>query len=289
MESKDSIAVRLSQILIKLNNGERLRKDELAKEFNISTRTISRDFKLLEILPIEKEGKEYFLADYALGKLSFKDIKNFAMLVGVKSLFPSFDNSFITDILNDKINCAFLIKNQGYSNIEISRDEFDEISAAVIKHWVIECKYNDKDRVLKPYKLINNNGIWYLLADDNGALKNFTLSKLKNIKIKDEFFKVNNEFIKRINENSSNWFSDKNFEVILEIKNEAKEYFKRKDVFPKYNIISQNNNSFTISTEVAYDDEVLSIVKYWLPYIKIISPIELREKFTKLLKEYIKD
>ena len=288
MHSHDKIAFRLAQILIKLNDGARLSIDELTEEFSVNKRTILRDFERLNILPIEKANGKYFLADYALGKLSYKDIQAFAILSGVKSLFPDLDDKFISDILNEKLNKVYLIKNQGFEDLQISRAEFEEISAAIIKNKMIECSYNAKLRSLKPYKLINNNGVWYLLADDSGKLKNFTLSKLENIKIKESTFEQNEEFINRIKQNDTNWFSDVKFEVTLEIKNEAMSYFKRKKFLPNFKIISEDEDKIILSTEVAYDDEILRVVKYWLPFIKIKEPEYLRVKFENLLEEYLR-
>ena len=138
MHSHDKIAFRLAQILIKLNDGARLSIDELTEEFSVNKRTILRDFERLNILPIEKANGKYFLADYALGKLSYKDIHAFAILSGVKSLFPDLDDKFISDILNEKLNKAYLIKNQGFEDLQISRAEFEEISAAIINNKIVE-------------------------------------------------------------------------------------------------------------------------------------------------------
>ena len=288
MHSHDKIAFRLAQILIKLNDRARLGIDELAEEFNVNKRTILRDFERLSVLPIGKENGKYFLEDYALGKLGFKDIKAFAALIGARSLFPELDDRFISDVLNEKLNKAYLIKNQGFESIQISRDDFEAVSAAVIKNRIVECEYNDKERKLKPYKLINNSGIWYLLADDEGKLKNFTLSKIKRIKIKSDTFSANAEFLKRIEKNDTNWFSDDKFKIMLEIKNEAMGYFKRKEFLPNYEVVQEDEHKIIINTEVAYDDEILRVVKYWLPFIKILEPKNLRDKFEELLRDYLK-
>ena len=288
MRSHDKIAVRLAQIIVKLNSGERLSIDELVEEFSVNKRTILRDFERLSILPIQKENGKYFLEDYALGKLGFKDIKTFAALIGARSLFPELDDRFISDVLNEKLNKAYLIKNQGFESIQISRDDFEAVSAAVIKNRIVDCEYNDKERKLKPYKLINNSGIWYLLADDEGKLKNFTLSKIKRIKIKGDTFTANAEFLKRIEKNDTNWFSDAKFKVTLEIKNEAMKYFKRKEFLPNYEVVQEDDHKIIISTEVAYDDEILRVVKYWLPFIKIVEPLNLKDKFENLLRDYLK-
>lgn len=74
---KDKLSTRLVYILQYLNNGERFSLEELAQEFNVSIRTIQRDLhECLAFIPIKKENGKYFLEDYVLGKLSFKDIQN---------------------------------------------------------------------------------------------------------------------------------------------------------------------------------------------------------------------
>lgn len=289
-KSHDKIATRLALILTKLNNGERFTVEELAEEFNVNIRTIQRDLnERLSYLPIVKEQSRYFMDSYALGKLTFEDIKSFATLSGIKSLYPTLSDRFIVDILNSKINRAYLIKNQNYENISYGYEFFEELSAAILNSDVVAFSYNDKIRTLNPYKLINNNGVWYLLADEDGKLKNFTFSKIKQLHWdKEKKFTPNKEFLEKISQNDTNWFSDTTIEVILEVANEAKEYFLRKDILANKKILEQAKEKLTISTKVSYDDEILRIVKYWLPYIRIVSPIYLQEKLNNTLKEYLK-
>ena len=74
---------------------------------------------------------------------------------------------------------------------------------------------------------------------------------------------------------------------MLEIKSEAMTYFKRKKFLPNYKIISEDEDKIVLSTEVAYDDEILRVVKYWLSFIKIKEPEYLRMKLERLLGEYL--
>lgn len=290
--SHDKIATRLVQILVKLNNGERFTVEELACEFNVTVRTVQRDLnERLSFIPIIKENNHYFMESYALGKLNFKDIKNFAVISGIKSLYPMLDDGFISDILNIKLNNAYLIKNQGFENISHQQDWFNKISAAIIKSSPIEFTYKEKHRVVNPYKLINNQGVWYLLADENEQLKSFTFSKIKQFSWSNEskVFTPKKEFLDKISQNDTNWFTQELIEVVLEINNTAKEYFFRKDTLPNKQILEQKENYFTVSTKVSYDDEILRVVKYWMPYIKIVSPLYLREKFNNILEDYLKE
>ncbi|MDD5229520.1 MAG: HTH domain-containing protein [Methylococcales bacterium] len=61
----DKTAVRLTEILKKFNEGEKLDPKELALEFNVTVRTIQRD--LLErfaYLPLRKDGNLFYLESF---------------------------------------------------------------------------------------------------------------------------------------------------------------------------------------------------------------------------------
>ena len=286
--SNDKLSVRLAQILTKFNSGEKVTIQELAEEFNVSTRSVERDLKeRLNYLPIKKENQYYSLEESALGKLNFNDIKNFTTFSGIKSLYPSLTNQFLVEILNDKINKTFLVRNNGFEDIENKKVEFENLSNAILNQQIIEFEYKDKYKKLEPYKLINTNGIWYLNANDNEKLKTYSFSKIKNLKITNETFKQNPTLLKQIEKDEMNWLSNDVKEVKLQVNNSAKDYFLRKKILLNMEIIEENEEYFVVSTKIAFDDEILNIVKYWIPYIKIISPIELNEKLNEILSAYI--
>ena len=283
----DKLSVRLSQILTKLNNGEKFTLEDLAQEFNVSSRTVERDIKeRLNYLPLKKEGKYYFLEEYALGKLNFNDIKNFASISGIKSLYPSLTNQFLVEILDDRINKTYIVKNSGFEQIENKKDEFEKLSNAIINYQIVEFSYKEKQKKVKPYKLINSNGIWYLCADDD-KIKTYSLSKIENLKTTNETFKQNPQLLKQIEKDEINWFSNETKEVILKIDNQAKEYFLRKKVLSNMKMLEENEEYFVVSTKIAFDDEILNLVKYWIPYIQIVSPDSLAEKLNEILNNYL--
>lgn len=287
--ARDLLAKRLAFILTKLNNGERFTLKELALEFGTNTKTISRDLKERFIyIPIKKDGKYYSLEEYALGKLNLEDIKNFATISGIKSLYPTLTNQFLTEILENKINRVFLIKNSGFEVIENKKEDFEKLSRAIINHQVVEFVYKEKEKVVEPYKLINSNGVWYLCANDNEKLKTYSFTKMENLKIKNDKFNLNIELLNQIEKDEINWFSNEAKEVHLKIDNNAKEYFLRKKILANMKIIEETSEYFIVSTKVAFDDEIINLVKYWIPYIEIISPNHLAKKLNNILNSYIK-
>ena len=56
--SHDTLVYRLAQMLVKLNQGERLDPQALADEFGVNLRTIQRDLnERFAYLPLEKIGR----------------------------------------------------------------------------------------------------------------------------------------------------------------------------------------------------------------------------------------
>ncbi|HED6586716.1 helix-turn-helix transcriptional regulator [Campylobacter coli] len=283
----DKLAVRLAQILMRFNNGGRFSLEELASEFNVDIRTIQRDLnQRLSFMPIQKENGKYFLESFALGKLSVKDIQNFAMLSGIQELYPKLDEDFITDLLNSKVNSIFMIKNNGFEKVDY--ENFEIISVAILKHNILNFDYKDKNRKVKPYKLLNYQGIWYLIADEKDKLKHFTFSKIKNIRKNNETFTPKEEFLDQILNDKNIWLDDSK-EAIVKLDKKAKEYFFRKNILNNFELIDEDEQSYTLKVYFSYDDELLNVVKQWIPYIKIEKPFELKEKLDSILKDYLEN
>ena len=125
---------------------------------------------------------------------------------------------------------------------------------------------------VNPYKLINNNGIWYLLADEGNTLKTFTFSKIENFKVKSSAYTPNTDFLNDIANNESKWFSEDVIDVMLEIDSPLIEYFTRRDILPNQTIIEQTDEKLILSTKVSYEEEILGIVKHGLPFIENLQP-----------------
>jgi predicted DNA-binding transcriptional regulator YafY len=284
----DKISVRLVEILSKFNNGEELTVEGLVDEFNVSRRTIQRDLnERLHFLPIRKQDGRYSLEHYALGKLSFRDIRNFAAISGIDALYPSLDRGFITDILNEKINRVYLVKHPAYEDLGSRSEWFDCLSVAILKHQQVTFVYHRSDRVVRPYKLVNNNAIWYLVAQESQQLKHYALSKITKLQSTDEVFDPSTEILTLIEENEMQWFSQDTFEVRIQIDHAVQSYFLRRDLFPNQQIIEQTDEYLLLSTHVSYETEILAIVKQWLPHIRILSPIHLQEKLQDILTQYL--
>lgn len=284
----DTIATRLIIILTKLNQGEKFTVDELVEEFNVTARTVQRDLNdRLSYLPIKKENGYYYLEEYYLGKLNFDDIKNFATLSGINELYPNMQDSFITDMLSSKINQAYLIKGHNYEDLSSKTKEFKILESAILGTNQVNFTYKDKQRLVSPYKLVNSKGIWYLAGVENDTLKTFSFNKISKLSATTTKFAIDDEVSKTIKDDDNVWFTQNQIEVILEVDKSVSDYFIRRKILPNQIIIEDTQDKLIVSTKVSFDEEILKIVRYWIPNVKIISPTNLQDKLEITLKEYL--
>ncbi|EIA1646294.1 WYL domain-containing protein, partial [Campylobacter coli] len=135
---------------------------------------------------------------------------------------------------------------------------------------------------------LNYQGIWYLIADEKDKLKHFTFSKIKNIRKNDEIFTPKEEFLDQILNDKNIWLDDSK-EAIVKLDKKAKEHFFRKNILNNFELIDEDEQSYTLKVYFSYDDELLNVVKQWIPYMKIEKPFELKEKLDSILKDYLEN
>ena len=289
--TKTSLANRLATILTRLNNHERLSVPALAEEFGVSVRSIQRDLnKQLSFLPIKKDADGcYVLEEYALGSMSFTDIQNFASMSGITELYPSLDYEFIKELLRDRFRNTCLVKDKSAEDVGSYKELFYRLSDAIKDRYEVCFYYANKPREkVKGYKLVNNDGVWYFIADDGGKLKHFSLAKIEDWVVSDTKFVSDEKFVKTIAENTLDWFSAKPIEVTLQIDTKVADYFLRRKILANQNIIENSDKHLILSTKVAYDQEIFRIVRAWIPHIKILTPKDWQDKLEDTLKEYLK-
>ncbi|MEI6268452.1 MAG: WYL domain-containing protein [Methylococcaceae bacterium] len=290
----DTLVYRLAQMLVKLNQGEKLEPNALADEFGVNLRTIQRDLnERFAYLPLEKIEGRYQLDPTFLGKISIKDIHRFAGLAGVKGLFPSLANDFLRDIFDSRVQSALLVKGHHYENIGDKGGLFKDLEKAIIAHRQVSFSYLKAEGLktyesLSPYKLINHKGIWYLVAKDGEKLKSFSITKLSNLQTLASFFVWDANIDTQLTEDDGIWLSDAKQEVVLKVRAEVAGYFKRRKLIANQVIEKElEDGGLIISAKIGHPNQILPIVRYWIPHIRIISPEELQVEIDKSLNEYL--
>lgn len=290
----ETLVYRLSQILVKLNQGLKLDPKALADEFKVNLRTIQRDLnERFAYLPLEKIEGHYRLDPTFLGKLSTKDIERFASLAGVRGLFPSLSDDFLRDIFDDRMQGALLVKGHNYEDLRGKEKLFGALEKAIYDRKQISFDYA-KEGTLKgytgvaPYKLINHKGIWYMTAMDADKLKSFSFSKIQHLKVLETGFDWDAAIDTKISTDDGIWHSDTQREVVLKASPEVAGYFKRRKLIGNQVIEKElADGSLIISAKVSHDNQILPIVRYWIPNLTIISPESLQAELEQGLTAYL--
>ncbi|EAJ6710150.1 transcriptional regulator, partial [Campylobacter coli] len=104
----------------------------------------------------------------------------------------------------------------------------------------------------------------------------------------DEIFTPKEEFLDQILNDKNIWLDDSK-EAIVKLDKKAKEHFFRKNILNNFELIDEDEQSYTLKVYFSYDDELLNVVKQWIPYMKIEKPFELKEKLDSILKDYLEN
>lgn len=290
----DTLVYRLAQILIKLNQGEKLDPLALADEFGVNLRTVQRDLNVrFAYLPLQKTDGRYHLEPAYLGKLSTRDIERFASLAGVRGLFPSLSDDFLGDIFDNRIQSALLVKGHNYEDLAGKEDVFRLLERAIVARCHISFDYAKDEGVksytaVAPFKLMNHKGIWYLVARDGEKLKTFSFAKIEQVKRLETRFDHEPEIDTILKEEDGIWLGEEKKEIVLKIASDIAGYFKRRKLIANQVIEKElEGGGLIVSAKVGHENQVLPIVRYWLPHIRIISPEGLQAEMEKDLRKYL--
>lgn len=293
-DNHDTLVYRLAQMLVKLNQGEKLDPHALADEFGVNLRTIQRDLnERFAYLPLQKTDGRYHLDTAFLGKLSTRDIERFASLAGVRGLFPSLSDDFLRDIFDARIQSALLVKGHNYESLAGREPVFRQLEQAIVARRHVAIDYSKDDGIksypsVAPYKLMNHKGIWYLAARDGNKLKTFSFTKINRLRLLDSQFAADPNVDKVLIEEDGIWFGEEKKEIVLKIAKEVAGYFKRRKLIANQVIEKElEDGGLIVSAKVGHPNQVLPIVRYWIPHIRIISPEGLQIELEEDLQGYL--
>jgi len=291
---KDTFGNRLIQILKKLNQGEKLDPKQLASEFGVSLRAIQHDLnERFCFLKLEKVDGRYHMPSTELGKLSLRDVGRFASLAGVRGLFPSLSDEFLREIFDARIQSALLVKGQVYEDLGGKEVLFRQLEEAILECRTITYTYQKNDGIktytnVEPYKLVNQDGIWYLAGKDGDKLKAFTLVKIDRLQLSDSTFDPDPSVSKTLTEEDGIWLNEKKLEVVLKITGAAASYFRRRKLVANQVVEKElEDGGMIVSTKVAHVNQILPTVRHWIPNIRIISPEGLQAEMESEIRSYL--
>lgn len=298
----DKTLTRLNTIIAKLNEGEALSVKDLAEEFNVSERTIQRDFndRLISLYPIFQEKKKWKMQDgYKIEKTSnieeiiVLDILE-KMTDGLGLNFSNKAKQLLSKIKNNDLNPFYTKLNM--EDISSKLSGIAQLEDAIKTKQLIHAQYDfgEQQRFveLKPLKIANYEGFWYLIALDarNDILKKYHLKSLSSIEKMHMNFTVDKALEEALENSLNIWFNPKvqPYEVELFLDKVSAKLFKRKPIAKTQSFLKEyEDGSADISLKITDEMEIIPIILYWIPHIKVISPESLQKVIKSKVDEYL--
>lgn len=313
---------RVLELLKRFNNGQKVCIDMLQNDYmwiDKSEKTIRRDLDVIkeffpESFELIRGGKGEKGCYKAVTKNMFSNFMNKDTLTLMVQTFNIAQRNNILEGLNisedDKRIISSKIKKsqecytfitKPYETKKGDTELFKEIERAI--NWKRYTTIIQKEKQglvaydVKPYKIVFMNENFYLAcenADQNYPFIIFRITNIQKINLKTKTFHTNPDiesFIKEIQTPFSKYtpnYKNHMVEVLIEIDSTKARFFKLKKFLPSQKIIQTNDNgSLLISYRVTQELEMEELVKKWIPHMKVIKPLSLKNKIEDDLRSYL--
>lgn len=290
----EQLAQRLASILLKLNQGEHLDPALLAEEFCVHKRTIQRDLQdRLGFLPLETTASgKVCMAPAYLGRITMPDIERFATLAGLAGLFPGLGMQFIRELFDSRLQDTMEVHGGSYEDLRHRTDDFRVLQQAINRCSMVRFTYikpDEEKRIdVAPYRLVNHTGVWYLAATDAGTPKSYSFSKIASLQCLDAPFTPDPAVQQMLEQEDSIWLNQKKTEVVMAVAPAAALYFRRRKLVAQQVIEKElEDGGLLVSGKFAHANQILPIVRYWIPHVRIVSPESWQGLLEDGLRNYL--
>lgn len=310
--------IRVLELLKRFNNNQkvciRYLQNELLWEGK-SEKTIRRDLDVIKsIFPESFELIRGEKGCYkAITKKTFENFltpQNISLMIQTfniaqrSNLFESFDiDKSDKSIIENKIKNSkkiYEFKNKPFESKVGDYALFHALEDSIYHQKSIVLSYETPNKIIeqevKPYKILFMNENFYLACEVNTEylFSLFRISKIKELNTTNQTFYKNpdiEDFIAdiqtpfpRYQPNYRNFLID----IILEVDASKAYFFKNKKFLKSQEIVEEKTNgNLIISYKITQELEVDELIKRWIPHVRVIEPISLKNKIYEELKAYI--
>lgn len=290
---------RLFGIVYHLVNSGKTTSAELAKLFEVSTRTIRRDINTLSSagIPVYTEtgrnGGIYLLDNFVLDKVLLSKEEQDNLLLAAKSIRKI--NPQVSDQTFSKLQSLFNSSFDNWLEVDLttwnqstsSNKQFDLLKSSILEKRQLELRYaNSKGQVRKricnPVKLVFKSQAWYLQAFclESNAFRVFKISRMISVKLLDQtYFPIAVPEIPEYHSNIETIFLRLVFskEILYRVYDE----FDHKDILP------QHDGTVILETNLPDEEWVPRYLLSFGKHLKVLSPASIKQKMMLELQEVL--
>ena len=181
-------------------------------------------------------------------------------------------------------------KGYSFEDANQFKELFKAIGIAIKEYKQIGFLYKGEPRLVQPYRLIHHHGSWYLAAVRKDQLRTYRFSHIQLTQVVHEYsqFIPDSNIVKLVEDDDSIWFGQDKQEIILSIDYQVAFYFKQRSILPEQQIIKElGDGGLLVSSKINHDMQLLPLIRFWIPHIKIVNPERLQAEVEKGLREYL--
>ncbi len=293
---------RTLDILKRLNEGQRLCVSVLAQEYEVSDRTIRRDFEVIRDIFgdfVAKEGECY----RAFKRVLLDKVLNASDLMTLANIVNLFDTirkssqiSESTKALIKRAESVYDFKTRPFEKLT-NFDTLSKLEHAIKFRKEVKIGYKTQEKTfyakLQPYKIIFLNENFYIvgLYATRHKFEYRRVSMIVSVEFTGKTFTKDASVVEFINRLQSPWanYDGDEIEIKLKAHKSIARYFKRKKYLASQKVLQEfEDGSVEVSYRVTNFREVEDIVLKWLPKIEILEPKNFKKMIKKSLKKKFK-
>ena len=302
MSHSDSIR-RVVEIMRLLNEGQGVTIERLAQKYEVNSRSIRRDLALIKEVfgeVLVKEGDTYraysqLLWDQVLSAGELMQLSNVVNLLSLTEHHTAVSAS--TRALIKRSQSVYAFKSKPFEQLR-NLPLVKQLEHAIAYLQVICLSYQTLDGAvdyqLKPYKIVFLNENFYLVGvyrhDAGETVKLFRIAMMQSIKRMDKSFIHDREVDRFIHRLQTPWavFNQPEQIIRLRVDQRIKKYFIAKDYLPSQKFVQEyENGDLLLEYRVTQYQEIEELLIKWLPHIRIIEPVALRDYLEDVLTNKI--
>ncbi len=287
---------RLFKIIYHLLDKGRATAPELARQLEVSVRTIYRDIDVLSSngIPVYTEpgrdGGIYLMDNFVLDRTVFSEQEKQEILTALQSVHatPNTENTLILQ----KLSALFQVHADDWLEVDFSRwgenpannARFEMLRTAILTHKCTKITYaassmHNTTRIIYPLKLAYKGQAWYLKSYCTAKqdFRLFKLNRIMHLELLEETFTCA-PFPKHL-ENSS--FAP---EQAVTLCFPGEMAYRVYDEFDLEQVTLQTNGTLFVSAKMPVDNWLVSFLLSFGPNVTVLSPAHLKQELARQAK-----
>lgn len=301
---------RLLAIVLELQGRDRVTAAELARTFEVTTRTVYRDIQALGesgVPVVSAPGQGYWLMEgYFLPPVSLNADEAVMLVLGGEVMAQSFDAQYraaarsagrkIEVVLSGAVQreVAYLRDNIRFINpdSQVLADVpgmLAGVRRAILEQKSLHLHYFKRaggdrgeltERTVDPHGLVHLNGAWMLSAYCHlrGAMRVFKLERVRQLTVLPETFTRQAGF-------SLFELHDERYDAVVDLlfDHDVAQWVRERPVFYS-GVYSDTPEGLRVTLNVKHPDETLFWILSWGAKVRVLSPESLRERLRRELE-----